>query len=988
MMEENKIRRFSCPSAYEFEKREEIEELKSVGYLLRHKKSGARVLLMQNEDENKVFSIGFRTPPKDSTGAAHIVEHTVLCGSQAFPSKDPFVELAKGSLNTFLNAMTYPDKTLYPVASVNDKDFKNLMHVYLDAVFYPNIYKEEKIFKQEGWHYELESPDGEITCNGVVYSEMKGVYSSPEQRIFSEIARALYPESVYGKESGGDPADIPKLSYEEFLDFHRQYYHPGNSYIYLYGDMDFEEKLEFMDREYLSRFDRCESCAANSEITMQEPFRAMRHAEAVYPVAEGEDLANKTYLAYASVVGNCLDEKLSLAFQVLEYVLLDTPGAPLKKALYDAELGSDVLNAYENGMLQPMFAIIVKETEAEKAEQFLKVLQETLAKIIEDGIPEDSLKAAINMLEFRYREADFGAYPKGLIYGIQMLESWLYEDSQPFLYSKTNQTFAFLKEQIGTGYYEGLIRQYLLDNQHSILLVMSPEAGLTEKTELHLKETLKKYKESLSEEEILSLAEETKALHAYQQEPSSREDLEKIPMLSVSDIKREIEPLHNKEISGFGCRFLHHELETNGIGYFDFLFDMTDIELERAPMLSFLSSLLGEVATRSHSLLELSNEIDIHTGGIGLDTQIFSKIPEKGKEGGFFAAFDVKIKSLFPEFGNALSLLDEVLFHSVLEDEKRLKEILGEERSRMQMFMTGRGDIIASTRALSYHSRSACFNEMTDGVGYYRVIDDYYCHFEEKKNGLMEELKQLIVDFFSKDRLLISFTGNQEAFGSMESALRDFLEKIPEEGKKKRENLPEKIKPEKKNEGFMTAGQVQYVARSGNFRKDGFEYTGALRVLKTVLSFDYLWNQVRVLGGAYDSRAGFGRNGSGYFVSYRDPNLARTNEVFEKTGEYIRNFSVDQREMEKYIIGTISSMDMPLTPAAKGSRSLGAYLSGVTESLLKKEREEVLHADEEKIRSLAPLVESILASGEVCVVGGRGEIERSRELFMNVEKLC
>lgn len=979
-----KKKQFCCPSEYELKKQETVPELKSTGYILRHKKSGARILLLQNDDDNKVFSIGFRTPPKDSTGAAHIIEHTVLCGSEKFPSKDPFIELAKGSLNTFLNAMTYPDKTIFPVASCNGQDFQNLMHVYLDAVFYPNIYKEEKIFRQEGWHYELDSAEGEISYNGVVYNEMKGVYSSPEQKISHEIEKALYPESVYGLESGGDPSVIPELTYEEFLDFHRTYYHPSNSYLYLYGDMDMEEKLKWLDREYLGKF---EFQPVDSEISLQKPFCAMRHAESMYSVTEGEELENKTYLAYAAVIDTSLNRELYLAFQVLEYLLLDTPGAPLRKALMDAELGRDVLSFYENGILQPNFAIILKETEPDRAERFLAVLRTTLIKLIEDGISVDSLKAAINMFEFRYREADFGQFPKGLMYGIQILDSWLYDDEKPFLHLRSNETFAFLKQQIGTGYYENLLKTYLLDNQHAVLLIMRPEAGMTEKIESHVREALKIYKDGLAPEEITALVKETKELKAYQQEPSPKEDLEKIPMLSVRDIKREIEPLHNEEKDGFACRVLHHEIDTNGIGYFQLLFDVTRMDLKKTPFLGFLSAVLGDVDTEHYSLTELSNEIDIHTGGIDVDTQLYPIVPEKGKESTFTLKAVVRMKALYAEFDRAFSLMGEMLLHSILENEKRLKEILGEERSRMQMFMMGKGHMAAMGRAMSYHSRASYVNEQTNGMEYYHMLDSYYTHFQEKKAELIRILKELVSDVFTKQNLLISITGDKECFAYAQKPVENFLAMLPEGGKMDGVRLEEQIQPEKKNEAFFTAGQVQYVARTGNFRREGFEYHGSLRVLKTILSYDYLWNQVRVLGGAYGCMSGFGRDGNGYFVSYRDPNLQRTNDVYDMTWEYVRDFEADGRDMEKYIIGTISAMDTPLTPSAKGSRSLGAYLSHVTEEILQTEREQVLATDVPAVRGLSPLIKSVTDAEEICVVGGNGEIEKNKELFMKIEKL-
>ena len=458
--------------AYQVIQKADLSDIKSRGTLLKHKKSGARILLMENEDENKVFAIGFRTPPSDSTGVPHIMEHSVLCGSRDFPVKDPFVELVKGSLNTFLNAMTYPDKTVYPVASCNDTDFQNLMHVYMDAVFYPNIYQHDKTFRQEGWSYKLEEPDGELTLSGVVYNEMKGAFSSPEGVLDRVILNSLFPDTSYANESGGDPEVIPELTYGQFLDFHRKYYHPSNSYIYLYGDMDMEEKLRWLDENYLSDFD---NDPVDSAIRFQQPFDQMREVVQEYSIASGESEKENTYLSYNKVIGTSLDEKLYLAFQILDYALLSAPGAPLKKALLDAGIGKDILGSYDNGIYQPIFSVISKNAELEQKDEFIRVIEDTLKKIADKGMDRKALRAGINYHEFRFREADFGNYPRGLMYGLQLFDSWLYDEEKPFIHMQAIPVFEFLKENVETGYFEDLIRKYLLDNTHGSIVIIRPE---------------------------------------------------------------------------------------------------------------------------------------------------------------------------------------------------------------------------------------------------------------------------------------------------------------------------------------------------------------------------------------------------------------------------------------------------------------------------------------------------------------------------------
>ncbi len=525
-------------TAYEIIEKREIRDIHSMSYLLRHKKTGARIALLENDDDNKVFCIGFRTPPTDSTGVPHIIEHTVLCGSKEFPVKDPFVELVKGSLNTFLNAMTYSDKTVYPVASCNDKDFQNLCHVYMDAVFYPNIYKEEKIFRQEGWHYEMESPEDELTINGVVYNEMKGAFSSPDDVHDREVLNSLYPDTAYGVESGGDPKVIPELTYEAFLDFHRRYYHPSNSYIYLYGDMDMAEKLRWMDEEYLSKFD---SLQIDSAVQLQKPFAQPVFIQKDYPVMEGESLEDNTYLSYNTVVGTSLDKELYYAMQLIDYALCSSSGAPLKLALIHKNIGTEVYSVYENGVYQPYFSIVAKNANDSQKDEFVQTIEEELARIVKEGLDKKALLAALNYYEFKYREADFGSYPKGLMYGLQMFDSWLYDDKMAFDMIEANDIFKTLREKINTNYYEELIDKYLLHNQHKSILMVSPKEGLTAANDKALADKLQAYKAALSQEEILKIVEETHALHDYQDAEDSPETLSKIPMLTRADMKKEAE---------------------------------------------------------------------------------------------------------------------------------------------------------------------------------------------------------------------------------------------------------------------------------------------------------------------------------------------------------------------------------------------------------------------------------------------------------------
>ena len=964
--------------AYEILKTENLTDIQSTGYILRHKKSGARVAVISNTDENKVFYIGFRTPPEDETGVPHIIEHTVLCGSKKFPVKDPFVELVKGSLNTFLNAMTYPDKTIYPVASCNDKDFQNLVDVYMDAVFNPNIYKHEEIFKQEGWHYELESKDAPVTINGVVYNEMKGAYSSPDEILQQEIYRALYPDNTYSKNSGGNPEHIPDLTYEEYLNFHRRYYHPVNSYIYLYGDMDMAEKLDWMDKEYLSRYDRIE---LDSTIPLQKAFDEKVDVTTKYPISAGESEENKTYLSYNVSVADVLDRKLYQAFDILDYALVSAPGAPLKKALIDAGIGKDISGGFDSGSLQPVFSIVAQNANASEKEQFLEIIQKTLKDLVKNGINREALLAGINSSEFRFREADFGQFPKGLLYGIQCLDSWLFEDMEPFMHLQCLDTFQFLKEQVETGYFENLIEKYLLDNKHAAIVTIVPEKGLNAKMDQKLEEKLAQHKNSLSDEEIDQLIKDTKHLKEYQEEPSPKEELEKIPMLSREDMRKEILPLSNIEKQISGIKTICHDVAANGIDYLTLMYDVSDIPAEDIPYLGVLKALLGYVDTKTYTYADLANAINIYSGGINCGMGIY---PNGEKEAPLQVKFEVRIKTLESSLKETMSIVNEILLSSNMNDEKRLYEILAQSKARLQQSLSSAGHSVSSMRALAGFSEYAYYLDATNGITYYETVKDLEEHFDEKKQTLIAKLKQLTCQIFGTERLLISFTGDQKAFAYAEPILKEALQKQPA-GKKAHEAA--RISLTRSNEAFTDASQIQYVAKVGNFVDHGYHYTGALRILKLILSYDYLWINVRVKGGAYGCMSGFFRSGETYFVSYRDPNLLKTLEIYDGIPEYLRKFQADERDMTKYIIGTFSSMDTPLYPEGKGARSMNAYLQDLTEEMLQKDRDEVRNATAEDIRALADMIQSVLQDPSVCVIGNEDAIQKEAQLFDKVTGL-
>lgn len=957
--------------AYSLVEKRELSEVNGTGYVLSHNKTKARVMVIENDDSNKVFTIGFRTPPADDTGVPHIMEHSVLCGSKNFPVKDPFVELCKGSLNTFLNAMTYSDKTVYPVASLNKKDFHNLMHVYLDAVFYPNIYDRKEIMMQEGWHYEVDDETGELKINGVVFNEMKGVYSSPEQQLYRVIEKSLLENTAYGYESGGDPVYIPELTQEAFLDFHRKYYHPSNSYIYLYGDMDACAELEFIDREYLSAYDYLN---IESELTDEAAFEKPRRVVEHYSLSDADEEKDNTYLTYNAVIGNSLDKKLCMAFAVLEHALLEAPGAPLKKALIDANIGKDVFSSYDDGIKQPTFSIIAKNANESDEEAFITIINDTLRKLEEEGINRKSLLASINYFEFKHKEGNFGRFPKGLMLGLNAFGTWLYDDSQALSLFSMNEIFDELKNEVENGYFEMLLSKYLLNNNHKSYALLVPEKGLNAKRAAEESKKLAAYKVTLSDSDIEDIRKAAEHLKEYQSEPSTQEELKTIPLLEISDIDKRARTLNNHFSEIEMVQVISHKIFTNGIGYVNLNFDITDIDYEKYPAISLLTEIFKYVDTENYSYNELANEINLHTGGIGFNTAVTNK-KDKDK---YYVHFLVNAKMLDAKVDKAVELIEEILFTSKLDDKKRLREIVAETRANLKNDLVSAGHTTAAGRAVSYVSPIGVVKELTEGIDYYKYLSKLDDDFENQYESLAEELKTVLGEVLRRGGLTVSYTSDKEP--------EELLTKPVSRLSKKLSSRPafdstREVPVKACNEGFKTASQVQYVATAGNFLDKGLAYTGALSVLQSIFSYDYLWLNVRVKGGAYGCMCAFSRSGNAYFTSYRDPNLMETYEVYKNAAVYVRDFSADDRDMTKYIIGAISRLDTPLTPSAEGNFSYIAYLMGLDDEDLQKDRDEVLGTDVDKIRALAPYVEAATEGGIICAIGDEGKIESARENF-------
>ncbi len=950
-----------------------IEEVHSTGHILEHIKSGARLVYLANEDDNKVFSIGFRTPPSDDTGVAHILEHSVLCGSRKYPLKEPFVELVKGSLNTFLNAMTYPDKTVYPVASRNNKDFRNLMDVYLDAVFYPNIYDNQYTLKQEGWHYNIDDPAGELLYNGVVYNEMKGVFSSADALLDFEAMKALFPETPYRFESGGLPEAIPNLTQADFENFHKAYYSPENAYIYLYGDLDILDTLNYLDQEYLSKYTKAN--VVESEIALQAPFEKTKEVHGYYPVAAGEDLDNKTYHEFHVVTGNVSDFKTTLGIRLLENVLLETESAPLRRALMEAGIAHDISGYFNTSICQPIFSIKASGSELENKDEFIKVIYSTLQKITIDGLDKELLEAALNYMEFKLREADFGAYPKGLIYGLSVMDHWIY-DNNPLDALYYNDRIKELREAIGTRYYESLIENYILDNTHRVIVTLEPKPGMEEEHQKAEIEKMAKIKTTMSESDIKHYIADCEELHRLQALPDTAEALESIPLLDRSDIKREITKINLTKDADTG--FMYLDQDTNKIAYLEWYFDLSGIDPKLLTYCNLLTEVIGKLNSKNMNYADISKYTNMYTGGISFRLSTYS---ENDCCDDYKILFNMSGKALVDNLDKLFKILNAISKETLFDDVNRFKELLGELRASWNNTFFARGQAIVTSRLESYFSPKARVFEQ-DNFTYYQFINDLYDNFDEKGEETLNTLKSLMNILFQKSDFLFAYSCENKFKDTVSKAVEEYNKTLPTSDVAGKPSI--KFDVAETNEAITTPGKVQYVAAGGNFKKFNHEFKGSMLVLSTILRYEYLWTKIRVQGGAYGANVRFDRDGIVLFSSYRDPKLAETLNTYKELPEWLKNFKVSDREMTKYVIGTLSGTDVPLTNSMNLQRAVIQQLLNLTDEKRQKTRNEVLDVSVEDIVVLNKVLSDVLNEGYICVVGGKQPIEENSSLFNKI----
>lgn len=955
---------------------QELPDIQSVGIIYEHAETGAKVLYLANDDPNKAFTIGFKTPPYNDNGIAHIIEHSVLNGSKKYPSKEPFVELIKGSLNTFVNAMTFSDKTIYPVASTNQKDYMHLISVYLDAVFKPNFYENAQILAQEGWHYHLEAADDELIYKGVVYNEMKGATASPERQVQHHLSRQLYPNSVYRHESGGDPKAIPSLTQEEFTAFHQQYYHPSNSLTVLYGDIDEIEVFGALE-EYFSGLEK-QTKAVDLSFEVTVPDEAV--FKATYSITAGDDPEGKDYLALGWHVAEPSDVLDMYGLEVVEEILLGSNQSPLKKALLDADIGGDIVGGLADFGYPTAFMITAKYSDTAKMNQFKQVVQETLESLTTEGIDVELIDAALNKIAFQTKEAAISEdSPRGVIYAINAYRSWLY-DKSPYVNLQFSDYLKELGELAGKGYFEQLIKDKLLNNPLKTAVMLEAEPGKSDRLEVEAHAQLQAYKEELSDEEVAALIEQTQALIERQETPDKPEELAKIPTLMKEDLSTHVEKYPLTETSfDKETRFYHAEQFTSGIDYVSLYIDLKDVSADEYRWLSLVSHLVGKLATKTYNAATLQRQIDLHTGGIYGTIAVF-----EDQTGELKPYFILRGKALESSLEELVLLMQEIMCHTQTEDNGEILKTTQQLISQFERRINSSSHVLAANRALSQLNPSAKLNELISGIDQFQFLKEIRADLQsDKAKDVKERIAQTFSRLLNKNRLNILYVGEQDRENLVKEKLQTAFSGLPsaELGE------PAVITPgAKQNEAYVTAQDVNYVAIASN-AGDVLNYSGAAKVLATTIRYSYLWNEIRVKGGAYGSLYNHQRNGQFALSSYRDPNIRKTIEAYKGLPDYVARIDLSDSELLKYIIGTISPMEQPKSAFTKGLTAFNRLKSGVTREELMHLKGAILEVDSKALAGLHKDVASVLDDSTMVVIGNKAQIETENDLFDKMYEL-
>lgn len=955
-----------------------ISEINSIGRLFYHRTSGARLLSLENDDNNKAFSISFRTPSEDSTGVAHILEHSVLAGgSRKFPVKQVITELSKSSMNTYLNAMTFADKTMYPVASTNEKDLLNLMDVYLDCVLYPDIYRTPEILLEERGRYETVD-SGELDFTGVVYNEMKGAFSSPGRILGTTSQASLFPDTSYRFVSGGDPGEIPSLTQGKFEAFHKKYYRPSNSYIYLYGNGNLMEQLKLIGEGYLKDFKKD---SVNSAIQAQKAFDKMAEKTVEYGVSKDESAENKAFFSMNFVLGDRNDQETTMAFELIADILMGNQSAPLKKKLLEAGIGKDFSAGINDALLQPVFSFDCSNTNESEKEKFRDIVFTTLKELVGKGIDKKLIEASINKIEFDIKEGvSDDSLPTGLIYGIWCMNGWLYDES-PIDYLQFGERFKNVKKALNSDYLEKLIQKHILDNSHASFVAVVPKKGLSEENAESYSQKMKNFKSKLTKAQLEAIEKNSQKLKEWQESGNDQESLKTIPVLKLSDIDLTVEKLPMEIRNEDGITILQHKVFSKDIAYTSLFFDTTGVKEEQIPYVRLLTQVLGRLDTQNYALDELSREIKANTGGIALSTAVFRKYDDSDV---YYPKLKVEGKAFTDKLPKLLELMKEQMLFSKLDDKSKLKSIISQEVSAREAEMSGNGHSIAVNRLFSYISQSRKYSDVVNGLSYYRFLKELEENFDTRADELVQGLKDTAADVLTKGNLTASITADNKGCNEFAKNLGNLCKDL---GDVETEPQDYKFQLLAQNEGLSSPSTVQYVAKGYNFKKNGMTYSPKYQVAAKIISEGYLWDAVRIKGGAYGAGMVLSQEGILSFWSYRDPNLVETLSAYNEAARYIEGFTAGEGTLEPLLISVLANYFIPVTPESVGVQSDAMYFTGVTDELLQSEVKDIASTTQNDIRAFAAILSGMSGNENICVIGSKKKLEENRTIFGNLSNL-
>ena len=952
---------------FELVEEREIPELNSTGRLYKHLATGARMLSISNDDENKVFGINFRTTPQDSTGVAHILEHSVLNGSEKYPVKEPFVELIKGSLQTFVNAFTFPDKTCYPLASQNLQDFYNLIDVYMDATLHPLL--PPHILDQEGWHYGIDEESGNLVYKGVVFNEMKGALSNPNDRLGEINQQSLFPDNLYQYNSGGDPRNIPDLTYEQFKAFFDTYYHPSNAYIYWYGDDDEEERLKKM-AGYLDGYTHLE---VSSAVPMQAPFEETLRVTEPYAVSAEEE--PKYYVSANWALDEQTDAEEVLGLSILSHILVGTAASPLRKALIDSGYGEDLVGGGLNPYLRQLtFHAGLKGVKQEDTAKVEKLIDATLGELASDGIDPNMVAAAMNTVEFRLRENNTGSFPRGLLLMLSTLTTWLY-DGDPFAPLAYEKPLQALKDRLAGGqqYFESLIRKYLVENTHRSTVIMEPDPELNSREAEEETKRLQVIQESLSDPEMEKIVAYTQELKKIQETPDPPEALATLPTLTLEDLERKNKTIPLEVLSKDGVEVLYHDMFTNGIVYFDLSFDLTGVPQDLLPYLKLFAGGMLKMGTQKEDFVQLSQRIGRETGGISPSLLLQNKYHSKD----FVARLVVRAKATVDKMDELLAILEDILLTTEYDRPERFRQILTERKAKMEAGLVPSGHGAVNRRLQSRQSMGGWLDEQTGGIENLFFSRDLMSRLEDDWGSIaatFNEIRDLVIN---RNTMLLNVTLDRDNWQQISPKLGKFIQAMPQKTKPAVEWQPD---APAKAEGLTIPAQVNYVGKGANIYDLGFEPHGSINVIRKYLGTTYIWEKIRVQGGAYGGFISFDQfSGSFNYISYRDPNLIQTLENYDGTANFLHNIELSDSELVKSIIGTIGDMDSYQLPDAKGYSSMVRYLTGYSDEIRQQVRDQVLNTKVKDFKKLANVLDAISKQGTVAVLGSVDKINEANQ---------